>query len=109
MFYKQNLHTHTTYCDGKNAIEELIVKSIDYGFDSIGFSGHSPMVGLDNKWSMSNENLQLYKKEISILRKKYKDQIDILCGIEMDLNLPIEISFEIWYSFCTFKEDIWES
>ena len=40
---KQNLHTHTIYCDGINTPEELVEAAIAKGFDSIGFSGHSYM------------------------------------------------------------------
>ena len=27
--YKQNLHTHTTYCDGKDTPEEMILRAIE--------------------------------------------------------------------------------
>ena len=37
----QNLHTHTTYCDGINTPEQIILTAIDKGFGAIGFSGHS--------------------------------------------------------------------
>ena len=40
--YKQNLHTHTTYCDGKDTPEQVVLKAIEKGFNSIGFSGHAP-------------------------------------------------------------------
>ena len=43
MKYLQNLHTHTTYCDGKNTAEEMVQKAIELGFRSLGFSGHAPM------------------------------------------------------------------
>ena len=43
MKYLQNLHTHTTYCDGKNTAEEMVQKAIELGFKSLGFSGHAPM------------------------------------------------------------------
>ena len=38
---KQNLHMHTTYADGKNAPEELVLEAINRNFDSIGFSEHT--------------------------------------------------------------------
>lgn len=38
---KINLHSHTTFCDGKNSAEEMVVSAIDHGFDVFGFSGHS--------------------------------------------------------------------
>ena len=41
MTYLQNLHTHTTYCDGRDTPVEMIESAIAQGFDSIGFSGHS--------------------------------------------------------------------
>lgn len=30
---KINLHSHTTFCDGKNSAEEMVVSAIDHGFD----------------------------------------------------------------------------
>ena len=41
--YYQNLHTHSTYCDGKDSIEGMIQSAIAQGFQSVGFSGHSYM------------------------------------------------------------------
>ncbi len=41
MSYKQNLHTHTVYCDGKDTPEEIILEGLKRGFNSIGFSIHS--------------------------------------------------------------------
>ena len=38
---KQNLHTHTTYCDGKNTVSEMIRSALHKDFDVLGFSGHS--------------------------------------------------------------------
>ena len=39
--YKQNLHIHTTYADGKDTPEEMVCEAIARGGDSIGFSEHS--------------------------------------------------------------------
>lgn len=36
MKYKQNLHIHTTYVDGKDSPEEMVVEAIQKGFDIIG-------------------------------------------------------------------------
>ena len=40
---KQNLHTHTVFCDGRDTPEELITHAISLGFESLGFSKHSHM------------------------------------------------------------------
>lgn len=74
--YKQNLHTHTKFCDGKDTPEEIVLKAIELGFDTIGFSIHSP---LQISWDTEG-----YKKEITRLKLIYSDQINILCGIEFE-------------------------
>ena len=38
--FKQNLHTHSLYCDGKDTIEEMVQEAISRNFDVLGFSGH---------------------------------------------------------------------
>lgn len=81
----QNLHTHSTYCDGRDTLEEMIQTAIEKGFSSIGFSGHSP-VNFDSIYAMSLEGEMEYKKEITNLKKKYDGVLDIFCGIELDTN-----------------------
>ena len=34
---KQNLHTHSIYCDGNNTIEEMALEAIQKGFTVLGF------------------------------------------------------------------------
>ena len=82
MNYISNLHTHTTYCDGKNTIEENILYAIEKNFISLGFSGHS-YLPFDNS-SMSRENTTKYFKDIKKFKEIYKDKIQIYSGIEAD-------------------------
>ena len=49
---KINLHSHTTYCDGNNTAEEMVLAAIQSGFDVFGFSGHS-YLDFDDSWCMS--------------------------------------------------------
>jgi histidinol-phosphatase (PHP family) len=79
----QNLHTHTTYCDGKLTVEEMIKTAIQKGGSSIGFSEHS-YVPFDEEYSMSLEDIPMYINEIKALEEKYKDTIEVFLGIEMD-------------------------
>lgn len=83
MELKSNAHTHSTYCDGKNSLEEMIISSIRKGFHTIGFSGHS-YLSFDDSYPMSLENTQDYLKELRVLKEKYKNQIDIIIGLELD-------------------------
>ncbi len=82
--YKQNLHTHTTYTDGKNTPEEIIEVALDRGFDSIGFSEHTfnKYSGASNQ--LTAEKTELYKREIASLKEKYRGRLDIFCGLEYE-------------------------
>ena len=86
---RQNLHIHSTYSDGANTPEEIVLEAIQKGFDSIGFSEHSyidypPDSDAHKGHQLAIDEMALYKKEISELRLKYKDKIDIFCGLEYD-------------------------
>lgn len=84
MFYKQNLHTHTTYADGKDTPEELILEAIKRGFSSLGFSEHSYMEFSSYPYQMTVEDMAKYKAEIRELKEKYRGKIDIFCGLEYE-------------------------
>ncbi len=78
-----NLHTHTTFCDGKNTMESMVIKAINLGFDFIGFSGHSYLDGCDS-WCMTRERFKLYINEANRLKDKYSGWINIFIGLEQD-------------------------
>lgn len=81
---KQNLHSHTTYADGKDKIEEIVVEAIRRGFDSIGFSEHTYLCYSSFPKQLTLADMDLYKKEIFCLKQKYQGKIDIFCGLEYD-------------------------
>ena len=76
-----NLHTHSTYCDGKNTLEEIVLEAINKGFVSIGFSGHG-YTAFDFTYCMKDTDG--YIAELKVLREKYKDKIEIYIGVEED-------------------------
>lgn len=77
-----NYHTHSIYCDGKNAPEDLVREAIRLGCEELGFSGHSPLPGED--WCMSPENAEAYRACVRALQEKYRGQLNILLGVEQD-------------------------
>lgn len=89
--YLQNLHTHTSYCDGIDTPEQIVLDAIEKGFGGIGFSGHSYMYYAEDH-SMSLQGTKEYKKEIAQLKEKYRDKIDIFCGLEFDMYSKIDLS-----------------
>lgn len=78
-----DLHVHSTFSDGKNTPEEIILAAIEKGIETIGFSDHS-YTFFDESYCISKDNIESYKQEINTLKEKYKDKIKVLCGIEQD-------------------------
>ena len=88
---KINLHTHTTFCDGKNSPQEMVESAIQKGFSAIGFSGHCihPLnpdfyTNVDNLWHIPSANINAYVTEIRRLKEEYADKIEILLGFEAE-------------------------
>ncbi|HAL63160.1 MAG: histidinol-phosphatase [Firmicutes bacterium] len=77
----RDLHVHTTYCDGINTPEEMVLAAIQKGMECLGFSAHS-YTFFDQSYCMTKADD--YKHEIARLKEKYKDKIKILCGVEQD-------------------------
>lgn len=82
-----NFHTHTTFCDGKNTAEEMVIAAIGKGFTELGFSSHSDMI----------VDFAAYVREIERLKVKYADRIRILCGLELELAKPLPAPYSISY------------
>ena len=79
----QNLHTHTTFCDGRDSAEDMVKRAIELGFHSIGFSGHAKMPQYFPVY-LEDEKLKAYKTELNRLRLVYGEKIKIYTGIEYD-------------------------
>ncbi len=76
-------HLHTTFSDGKNTPEEMVVAAIAKGVKEIGFSDHS-YTFFDESYCVKRDKIAEYKREIARLKAKYGNEIKILCGIEQD-------------------------
>jgi len=83
--FNSNIHTHTQFCDGRNTMEEMVQTAIQQGFVSLGFSPHAPIADQPD-WTMRRGSLPDYFAEISRLRGLYGEQIELLCGIEVDTD-----------------------
>ena len=80
----QNLHTHSTFDDGQNTMEEMVRAAISAGLTSLGFSIHTPMP-YPACWTIPNGRMADYIAEARRLKRAYQDQIAVLCGAEWDL------------------------
>lgn len=75
-----DLHMHTTWSDGKNTPEEMILEAIRLGLETVGISDHSS----GDPCGMTLEQSADYRAEIAALKEKYAGQIRVLCGLERD-------------------------
>lgn len=72
-----NFHTHTVFCDGRDTAEDMVKQALALGFTKLGFSGHmDPDIHMD---------IDKYFAEIGRLKEVYRDRIEILCGVELDV------------------------
>jgi len=78
-----NYHSHTHFSDGKGEPELYVKSALKHKMYAYGFSGHSP-VPFESGWNMKFENLLAYINEIKRLKKKYKGQIKLFLGMEID-------------------------
>ncbi len=78
-----DLHTHTTFSDGKNTPEEMVLAAIKKNMVCIGISDHS-YTKMDASYCLQREEIPEYQRIIGQLKEKYQDRIKVLCGIELD-------------------------
>ncbi len=79
-----DLHNHTTFCNHANGtIDEYIQRAIELGIDIYGFSEHAPM-DFDEGYRLKFEDIQKYEDLILEAKERYKNDIEILLGYEVD-------------------------
>ena len=79
-----DLHNHTTRCNhAEGTIDEYIRKAIELGIDIYGFSEHAPM-DFDEKYRLPFCDMDAYANDVLSTRERYKGQIKILLGYEVD-------------------------
>ena len=86
-FLRSNVHTHSTFCDGKNTVQEMAAAASSSGFVGLGFSGHSPALFDPSCPGISDE--AAYRAEVDEMRRKYDGKMSILCGVEQDYYAPV--------------------
>lgn len=79
---KQDFHMHTTFCDGADSPEDMILSAIDKGLKKVGVCCHS--ITETNGEHVSMESELKFRQTMEKLKKKYADKIEVYCGIEKD-------------------------
>lgn len=79
-----DLHVHTVFCDGHDTPEEMVKSAIAKGLTKLGIVVHSH-VPFDPESCIALDRVDDFVFEVSELKKKYAAEIDISCGIELDI------------------------
>lgn len=82
---KTNWHTHTSRCGhAVGTDEEYVLAAIHAGLKTLGFSDHAAYIEPRPTERMNIEQFDEYCESILSLKEKYKDQIDIYLGMEVE-------------------------
>ena len=83
-----NYHTHTKRCShATGEDEEYIVRAIEGGIRYMGFSEHAPLKlsdGTEHYYRLQLADIDGYFSTLKALREKYRDEIEISIGFEME-------------------------
>jgi histidinol phosphate phosphatase HisJ family len=80
---KFNYHSHSTFCDGKSTLEQMVQEAINKGLTYFGFSAHAPFPQ-ENKFALPYEHVQEYLDTAKMLKEKYRNQINLFTAMEFD-------------------------
>lgn len=84
-----NLHSHSSFCDGKADPEEFILAAIEKKFLGYGYSSHAP-TAYDTRWNMKKSRVHEYIQEIEHIRSSFADKIEVYAGLELDYSEHIK-------------------
>lgn len=90
-----DLHNHTILCNhAQGSVENYIKKAVELGIDIYGFTEHAPM-DFDPKYRMTLKEKEFYENTILYFKEKYKNDIEILLGYEVDYMQKIPMKKEV--------------
>lgn len=101
---KGDLHSHSTYTDGRFSISEMVNAAKEHGYEYLAFTDHSKHVTVAG--GMDEKELRKQIKEIDKLNEEIEG-ITILKGIEVDiledgsLDLPDDVLKELDLVYCS--------
>lgn len=108
---KQNLHTHSTYCDGKNTIKEMICSALKKDFDVLGFSGHSS-TPFDTSYCMTEDGVLAYLDEVTQAKAMFLNDQEaakeyfapFICGAR-DLRIYVGLEQDLYSEYKVIRRD----
>lgn len=88
---RMELHTHSTWSDGKNTIHEMAEAAMARGYKALAVTDHSVSLSIGN--GLSVERLMQQKQEVEQVRKELGDKLVLLHGTEMEIKADGTLDF----------------
>lgn len=82
-----DIHNHTIYSDGEHKPETLVINALDLGINTLGFSDHHRAFFMEKP---KYKSIEVFLREIERLKDKYRDKIELLAGLELNVNFKDE-------------------
>lgn len=82
-----DIHNHTIYSDGVHSIEDIIINAIENNLQVVGITDHHKSFFMDEP---EYKPFDEYLREIQLMKKRYKKDIEVLAGLEINLNFRKE-------------------
>jgi DNA polymerase (family 10) len=81
---QSELHTHSTWSDGKISIMDMAIAAREYGYKVLAITDHSPSLGITQ--GVTAEDFKEQRAEIDAAQEKLGDSILILQGSEVEIK-----------------------
>jgi DNA polymerase (family 10) len=81
---QSELHTHSTWSDGKVTIKEMALAAMERGYKVLAITDHSPSLGITQ--GLKEEDIQQQRKEINHVQDEIGDRLLILQGAEVEIK-----------------------
>lgn len=86
---RADLHTHSTWSDGRASIREMAAAAISLGLKALAVTDHSVSLGIAN--GLSVERLREQRAEIDAIQAELGDDLRLLQGAEVEIRADGEL------------------
>ena len=88
-----DLQMHSTFSDGANTMEEMVLACIKKGYKYMGFTDHFGNLAVAN--AVTEGDFNKYFDSIAELSEKYKNMIKIYSGAEVNIKPNGDLDFNV--------------
>jgi len=82
-----SMHTHTSFCDGKDDMETMCRAAYEKKLYAIGFSAHAPITkktGIKGDWLLSEDHVDEYVEQVQKAKNRWRGKLEVFLGFEVD-------------------------